>query len=187
MITPRYKIVRVDSPNTESTYTVSDSTLPSDLDCALLFRTKALAQNFIDQHELVDSIATLVAKLDPQYRSELLDVADNLMRTSYFRHIQKVAEAVEDEVRLSRVKNEKALTDALIDVIHRSPFLVGTSQCLQALRYSGHPDAYMEEHGKAPCDDGDMAWPEMAFWAILRDVQDLLPPWTQMHPGSFRG
>ncbi|ANS03755.1 hypothetical protein [uncultured Mediterranean phage uvDeep-CGR2-KM24-C26] len=101
----------------------------------------------------------------------------NEMEQDYEQRIVGHLRAIEEEISAGNITSEEARDEFLHESIDGSDILY-TREAIQVLLCCRNEDAYVDQFGDdAPIRDGRIAWPLLAYCALMEDVRDRLPEW----------
>jgi len=100
------------------------------------------------------------------------DDAMRVLRAEYYQAVRGVAHELADRVKDGEIKDQDGFQQALNESVDGSYWVIYTHANFQVLLCSDHHDAYVEDFGEPPVQNGDINWAALAYGALMRDVQD---------------
>lgn len=94
--------------------------------------------------------------------------AVSILTMDYYNDCRDVAKDLAQRMKDGEVED---FSDSLHEAVDGTQRIIYTFQAKCGLLVSDNADAYVEEFGEAPLENGDIKWEAMAFVAMQRDVE----------------
>jgi len=99
---------------------------------------------------------------------EDVKAAVSILTMDYYNDCRGVARDLAQRMKDGEIED---FSDALHEAVDGTQRIIYTFQAKCGLLVSDNADAYTEEFGEAPIENGDIKWEAMAFMAMQRDVE----------------
>jgi hypothetical protein len=109
---------------------------------------------------------------DGRITEEQHDDAMRVLRAEYYQGVRGITQELADRIKDGEIKDQEGLDQALNETIDGSYWVIYTHANFQVILCTDHHDEYMEQTGEAPVSDGSINWAALAYYAMMRDVQD---------------
>ena len=109
---------------------------------------------------------------DGRITEEQHDDAMRVLRAEYYQGVRGIAQELADRIKDGEITTQDGLKQALQESIDGSYWVIYTHANFQVILCTDHHDEYMEQTGEAPVSDNTINWAALAYYAMMRDVQD---------------
>ena len=109
---------------------------------------------------------------DGRITEEQHDEAMRVLRAEYYQGVRGISQDLADRVKDGELNTRDALEQAVHEAVDGSYWVIYTHANFQVLICSDHHDEYTEVTGEPPVDNGSINWSALAYYAMMRDVQD---------------
>jgi hypothetical protein len=109
---------------------------------------------------------------DGRITEEQHDDAMRVLRAEYYQGVRGISQDLADRVKDGELNTRDSLEQAVHESVDGSYWVIYTHANFQVLICSDHHDEYMEVTGEPPVDGESINWSALAYYAMLRDVQD---------------
>ena len=109
---------------------------------------------------------------DGRITEEQHDDAMRVLRAEYYQGVRSITQELAGRIKDGEITTQDGLEQALQKSIDGSYWVIYTHANFQVILCTDHHDEYMEQTGEAPVSDNTINWAVLAYYAMMRDVQD---------------
>lgn len=111
-------------------------------------------------------------KNDGRITDEMHEDAMRILRAEYYQAVRGIAHEIRDRIKDGEITDEDGLQQAVHETVDGSYWVIYTHANFQVLLVSDHHNAYSEDFGEPPVENGDINWAALAYATLRRDVTD---------------